>query len=41
MRSRAYYITRSIVRAIVWTAIAAASVLALQLFIVLIWSLQF
>lgn len=39
--SKAYYVTRSIVRGIFWAAVMAAGVILIQLFIVAVWALQF
>lgn len=39
--SKAYYVTRSIVRGIFWATVAGLSLAGIQLFIVAVWSLQF
>jgi len=41
LMSNAYYVTRSIVRGIFWATVAGLSLVAIQLFIVAVWSLQF
>lgn len=41
MKSRNYYRVRAGVRFVFWSGVAIASLYALQLFIVALWSLQF
>jgi hypothetical protein len=41
MRTRSYYVVRSLVRAVFWTGITLVSLYAIQLFILAVWSLQF